>query len=165
MNTADAVLRIRATDISMFAMHFDGIAPPTPRFFLQPFGVDVSAFRALSEDLVFMTPELVTARTRVLDYFFAQKDVIKHDHIIFSFEESMLPGNVIKLIEQICWEIGFPSESLPLYLTGDKTEVLYNYPELGYFRDIVFMFKYLITGTAFLFYFVFYLLFTPTRIS
>lgn len=149
-NTADAVLRIRASDISMFAIHYDGIAPPTPRFFLQPFGVDVSAFRALSEDLVFLTPDLVTARTRVLDYFFAQKDTIKQDHIIFSFEESMLPGNLTKLLEQICWEIGFPSESLPLYLTGEKTEVLYNYPELGLFRDIVFMFKYLITGIVFL---------------
>lgn len=144
--TADAVLRIRATDISMFAMHFDGIAPPTPRFFLQPFGVDVSAFRALSEDLVFMTPDLVTARTRILDYFFAQREIIKQDHILFSFEESMQPGNVLKLLEQICWEIGFPSDNLPLYLSGEKTEVLYNYPELGLFRDIVFMFKYLITG-------------------
>ena len=149
MSTADAVLRIRATDISMFALHFDGIAPPTPRFFLQPFGVDISAFRALSEDLVFTTPELVTARTRVLDYFFAQRDIIKPDHIIFSFEESMLPGNVLKLLEQICWEIGFPSDNLPLYISGDKTEVLYNYPELRFFRDIVFMFKFLITGNFF----------------
>lgn len=132
----------------MFALHFDGIAPPTPRFFLQPFGVDVSAFRALSEDLVFTTPELVTARTRVLDYFFAQRDIIKQDHIIFSFEDSMQPGNVVKLMEQICWEIGFPSENLPQYISGEKTEILYNYPELGFYRDIVFMFKFLITGIS-----------------
>lgn len=143
------MLRIRATDISMFALHFDGIAPPTPRFFLQPFGVDVSAFRGLSEDLVFLTPELVTARTRVLDYFFAQREIVKADHILFSFEESMLPGNSVKLLEQICWEIGFPSDNLPLYLSGEKTEILYNYPELGLFRDIVFMFKFLITGNLF----------------
>lgn len=50
---ADAVMRIRATDIaSMMSLHFNGSAPPTPRFFLQPFGIDVSAFRVQSEDLV-----------------------------------------------------------------------------------------------------------------
>ncbi len=50
----------------------------------------------------------VTTRTRVLDYFLAQKDIVKDDHMLFRFESSMAAGNIKKLMEQICWEIGFP---------------------------------------------------------
>lgn len=70
---ADAVVRMRAFDIpSMFSLHLNGMAPPTPRFFLQPFGFDASVFQAQSEDLIFYTPDLVATRTRVLDYFTMQ---------------------------------------------------------------------------------------------
>ncbi len=141
---ADAVIRMRAFDIqSMVSLHLNGTAPHTPRFFFQPFGFDASAFRAQSEDLIFFTPDLITTRTRVLDYFTAQREFIKDDHLIFQFETSMLPGNINTLLEQLCWEIGFPSENLPPYITGEATEILYNYPELEYYRDIVFLFKYL----------------------
>ncbi len=50
----------------------------------------------------------MTTRTRVLDYFLAQKDIVKDDHMLFRFESSMAAGNIKKLMEQICWEIGFP---------------------------------------------------------
>lgn len=143
---ADAVIRMRAYDIpSMLSLHLNGTAPPTPRFFFQPFGFDASVFRTQSEDLIFFTPELVTTRTRILDYFTAQREIIKDDHLIFQFEINMLPGNIVTLFEQLCWEIGFPNENLPLYVTGEQTEIIYNYPELEYYRDIVFMFKFLMT--------------------
>lgn len=54
----------------------------------------------------FTTPELVTTRTRVLDYFAGQKQLIKDDHLIFRFERTMEVGGIGKLLEQVCWEIG-----------------------------------------------------------
>jgi hypothetical protein len=146
---ADAIIRMRAYDIpSMLSLHLNGTAPPTPRYFFQPFGFDASAFRQQSEDLIFYTPDLITTRTRVLDYFTAQREIIKDDHLIFQFETTMLPGALTSLLDQLCWEIGFPTENLPLYITGEQTEILYNYPELEYYRDIAFMFKYLMTPDA-----------------
>jgi hypothetical protein len=63
------VIRMRASDIpSLISLHITGTAAPTPRYFFQPFGFDVSAFRIQSEDLVFHSPEQVTTRTRILDY-------------------------------------------------------------------------------------------------
>jgi hypothetical protein len=126
---ADSVIRMRASDIpSMLSLHINGAAPQTPEFYFRPFGFDASTFRSQSEHLIFLTPELVAARTRVLDYFTAQKDIIRDDHIIFQFESTMQPGNLTTLFEQLCWEIGFPKENLPLYLTGEQSEILYNYP-------------------------------------
>ncbi|PRP79727.1 hypothetical protein PROFUN_12661 [Planoprotostelium fungivorum] len=142
----DAVARMRAFDIpSMFSLHLNGTPPPSPRYFFQPFGFDASVFRTQSQDLIFTTPELVVTRTRVLDYFTTQRELIKDDHVIFQFEQNMQTGNINTLLEQMCWEIGFPSENLPLYLSGEQSEILYNYPELLYYRDIVFLFKYLTT--------------------
>ncbi len=36
------------------------------------------------------------------------------------FEQNMGAGNVTKLMEQLCWEIGFPDDAklFPLYVTG-----------------------------------------------
>ena len=36
---------------------------------------------------------------------------------------------------------------MPAYLSGEKREVLLNYPELVYYRDVVFMFKFMMTPT------------------
>jgi hypothetical protein len=121
------IIRMRASDIpSAFSLHLTGTAAPTPRFFFQPFGFDISAFRIQSEDLVFFSPEMVACRTRILDYHMALAEVIKDDHLIFHFETSMQPGNIVKLLEQICWEYGFPTDELPYYVSGERTEILYN---------------------------------------
>jgi hypothetical protein len=111
---------------SVFSLHLTGTAPLTPKYFLQPFGFDVSAFRVQSEDSVFYSPDMVICRTRILDYHMALSELIKDDHIIFHFETSMQPGHVVKLLEQVCWETGFPADELPYYLSGEKSEVLYN---------------------------------------
>ena len=50
--------------------------------------------------------------------------------------------------QQLCWEIGFPATNLPLYISGQQREILLNYPELMYYRDIVFMFKFMMTPTS-----------------
>ena len=44
-------------------------------------------------------------------------------------------------------EIGFPVSNMPAYLSGEKREILLNYPELVYYRDVVFMFKFMMTPT------------------
>lgn len=146
---ADGLVRMRATDFpSMFSIHITGTAPPSPRYFFQPFGINVSAFRAQSEDLIFHNPDQVATRTRILDYFISQQEIIKDDHLIFQFDVDMQPGNCAKLLEQLCWEIGYPPDNIPSYLSGEQTELLYNYPELKYYRDIIFLFKYLMNPKA-----------------
>jgi hypothetical protein len=37
--------------------------------------------------------------------------------------------------------MGFPRDDLPSYLSGENTLILDNFPELGFFRDIVYLFK------------------------
>jgi len=47
---ADACVRMRASDIpSFFSLHYNGTAAPTPRFFIKPFGIDVSSFIVLAK--------------------------------------------------------------------------------------------------------------------
>jgi hypothetical protein len=56
----------------------------------------------------------------------ALADTIKDDHIIFHWETSSQPGHLLKLIDQICWEVGFPTDEMPFYVSGERTEFLYN---------------------------------------
>src|SRR4051794_7293617 len=77
----DAIVRVRACDVpSLFSLHMNGEAPPTPRFYFQAFGIDMGPFEKQSEYMKFTTPELVATRTRVLDYFAAQKTLVRDDH-------------------------------------------------------------------------------------
>ena len=56
------------------------------------------------------------------------------------------------LLRQLCLHTAFPTEPasslLPLYLSGESRLVLENYPELGFFRDIVFIFKLLMVPSS-----------------
>jgi len=145
----DVIIRQRATDIpSMFSLHLCGNAPPTPRFFFQPFGFDMGPFAAQSQFMKFSTPELVVARTKVIDYFTSQANLVVPDHRIFCFESSHALGNLEALLRQLCWEIGFPEPDLALYVTGEKTEILDSFPEFLYYRDVVFMFKFMMSPTS-----------------
>lgn len=146
---ADAVVRMRASDVpSLMCLNIAGSAPPTDEFEIKPFGVDAAAFIQLSEEMRFSTPELVTARTRVLDYFVAQRKLIDDSHILFQFEYSPSPGAMVTLMRQICWEVGFPSRKLAMYATGELPEVVDSYPEFRYFRDVAFLFKYMMCPTS-----------------
>ncbi len=58
-------------------------------------------------------------------------------------------GNIERLLEQVCWEIGFPVlNDQAQYVTGEAPEMTLNYPELLYYRDIVFTFKFMMTPTS-----------------
>lgn len=56
-----------------------------------------------------------------------------------------------RLMSNLCIQIGFPEgedgELLPYYLSGEEMTILENYPELGYLRDIVFLFKIMMAPT------------------
>lgn len=141
----DAVMRIRACDIpSHLCLHFSGQGGGP--FEQEPFWFDVSrSFALQSQMMQFVDPNLVAIRTKVLDYFNAQRESFKPEYLIFNWEQSMGVGNEIKLFERLCWQVGFPTEDLPSYLTGDnnQTELLDFYPELKCYRDTVFLFKYM----------------------
>lgn len=66
----------------------------------------------------------------------ALADVIKDDHIIFHWETSHQPANLLKLVDQVCWEVGFPTDEMPYYITGERTEFLYNVSKIIYFNYI-----------------------------
>ena len=47
------------------------------------------------------------------------------------------------LILQLCVRLGFPRANFGYVLTGELPEVMRSFPNLGYLRDIVFMFHLL----------------------
>ena len=91
-----------------------------------------------------------TARTS-LDCCGAQ--AVPESRRIFRFERSMeFGGAEALLLRQLCLHMAFPTERegqagggtlLPAYLSGESRLMLENFPELGFFRDIVFLFKML----------------------
>lgn len=52
------------------------------------------------------------------------------------------------LLDQLCLQMGFPRNELPYFLSGENPLVLDNFPELGFFRDIVYLFKALLAPTS-----------------
>jgi hypothetical protein len=61
----------------------------------------------------------------------------------------MLPGNLTKLFEQICWDIGYDTSNLPAYLSGEFIPTFIDaYPEMVHYRDVVFTFKYMMGPSA-----------------
>ena len=68
-----------------------------------PYGFELGSFAVESEDLQLSSPELHCARTRVLDYFAAQRKQLHEGQLLFRYERSM--------------EFGVAEEAL-LVLTG-----------------------------------------------
>lgn len=98
----------------------------------------------------FPNPRLVVVRTQVLDYFQRQMAIVKPSHVLFQFEVTNEVGAAeLRLVEQLCWQMGFEQISdLSRYITGENSEILDFYPEFPLYRDIVFMFKFMMTPTA-----------------
>jgi hypothetical protein len=84
-------------------------------------------------------PHLVATRTAVLDYFVALKRDVTPDRHMFNFEHSSIPAAENFLCDQLCVEFGFTNDStiLPLYVTGQRSELPDLFPELHILRDIV----------------------------
>ena len=148
----DAVIRRIACDVpSQFSLHYSGEAEGP----IQAFGFDMRHFALESETLQLTSPGLQACRTHVLDYFSSlRSEIIENDDecLLFRFERSMEFGKgERRLMSQLCIQIGFPEgedgELLPYYLSGEDMTILENYPELGYLRDIVFLFKIMMAPT------------------
>jgi hypothetical protein len=102
----DAVLRKVACDIpSPLSQHYDGSANgPVSRFV-----IEMRQFAAESAVFLMVDPSLTIVRTAVLDYFSQQRRGVQDDHVLFSFERSMMCGPAEELlIDQLCLEIGYP---------------------------------------------------------
>ena len=135
----DAVMRKIACDIpSATSLHYSGkTAGP-----VHPFGFNMGKFAYESEYLQFTTPETVSARTQVLDYFNDMTKIVRRDHVMFDFDRSNAVGRGEKrFFHQLCLHWGFDMQNLDLYISGENPEVYDNYPELSYFRDLIFTFK------------------------
>jgi hypothetical protein len=143
---ADAVFRKCATDIpSQACLHYSGLAPGP----VQPFGFELGNFAEESEYLKFSAPEAATARTQVLDYFYRLKSIVQSDHVIFSFEKSSeCSGADKRFMDQLCVQLGFLRGQEAAYISGVDPLVLDHYPEIGFFRDLVFMFKLVMVPTS-----------------
>lgn len=147
---ADVLMRLRAVDVpSLFCLNYSGEAEGPGA----PFGFEMGSFAVESEDLQLSSPELHIARSRVLDYFTAQRAIVSEACILFRFERTMAFGNAeFQLLRQLCLHSAFPSEPaavlLPSYLSGESRLLLENFPELGFFRDIVYLFKMLMVPSS-----------------
>lgn len=143
----DAIVRIQASDIpSHFSLHISGAAPGP----VLPYGIDIGTFEIQSEFMTFTRPEYHIARTQVLDYFTAQCKLVPADNILFDFtSESHHCSAMDNLLQQLCWDMGF-DRNVPSvnYLTGADPRILEFYPELGFFRDIMFTFKFLMSSSS-----------------
>jgi hypothetical protein len=144
----DAVLRVAAVDHpSQLSLHYSGAALGP----LQPFGIETGMLALESDFLEFTSPELCIVRTQVLDYFTQMQQVVPRDHVVFQFESSMQFGAAERdLLNQVCLQMAYPrsSELLPRYLSGEEAIFLDDYPELAFFRDLVFLFKALQAPTG-----------------
>ena len=142
----DACLRKVAVDVpSALSLQYSGEAVGPVR----PFGFTMGNFAEESEFLKFSLPEAAAARAQVLDYFHNMRRTVKDDHLIFRFDETMEVTYGDKLlVDQICIHMGFQRNCEKEYLVGLNRNMLDHYPELAYFRDIIFMFKLTMVPTC-----------------
>jgi len=88
-------------------------------------------------------------RSQCLDYFTQLRNSLREQDIIFRFESSMEFGQGERaLLDQLCLQMGFPRDDLASFLSGENPLVLDNFPELGFFRDIVYLFKALLAPSS-----------------
>ena len=155
---ADAICRVKACDDpSTFALHYSGLCEgPT-----EPYAIEAGAFDTLGSNLPIYDPNLCSLRFRCLDYLRAStmNDRGFKRKTIFNFDNIMTPmDGDTELINQLAINLAlarpFPptdeaminySASLIAGTNGAIIEVL---PEFEYFRDIVFHFKFAVSGQA-----------------
>ena len=155
---ADAVMRIVAfDDPSVMTLHYSGKAEGPFDGHTKPFGFEMGHFEKETETAIFTNPELNTARTQILDYFHQQLSFLDDDHTIFRFERSMTVGvGEISLLDQVCLAAGFarkmsdvqPDHTFAKYLCYEERDLIDSYPELAFFRDIVYFCKAFMAPTS-----------------
>jgi hypothetical protein len=113
-----------------------------------PFGFSMGYFAGESEWSKLPDPAMQAVRCQVLDYFTQQRTFVRDDHTLFGFEVGMSFGAAeARLIGQVCLHMGFTLEEPFALLTGEDSTLMDNYPELGIFRDIVYLLKAVMAPT------------------
>ena len=144
---SDRVLRVIASDVpSELSLHYAGQAAGP----VKPFCFECAHFVAESQASRFHDPTVAVARTRILDYLLSRRRAAEDDHVIFNFERSMAVENEAKLLHQVCVSMGYDSQPgrLGAYLSGEDPVIVDQFPELGHFRDVVFLFKAMMCPTS-----------------
>lgn len=135
----DVTMRKIASDIpAQSSLHYSGMAKGP----VKPFGFGLGNFDDESEYLKFVNPESASARTMILDYFHDLHQTIPKENLLFRFNEGQdcMPSDK-KFIDQLCLQMGFLRGQEKQYITGVNRNLLDHYPEIGFFRDLIFMFK------------------------
>ena len=154
---ADCVIRLQPFDApNALSQHYAGVADgPQDTNVIQPFAFDFGYFLQESGFLLFHDPDLVLRRTQVLDYLVSVVENVTPNHMIFKFEQSLKFGSGDRiLLENLSLQLGFPimglngEDLLPSYLSGENSALIDIFPQLAYFRDIVFLFKSLLSPSA-----------------
>ena len=168
---ADAVLRKEACDVpSTLSLHYSGRALGP----LKPFGVEMRQFATESALFLLPDPAMMIVRTQVLDYFHAQQRGVDEAHTLFKWEQAMECSSAEEIfIDQICLDVGYPRpasfyglktdqdgvkemEKVPQsqllvaaqYITGERKEIISDFPEFAHFRDLIFLLKLMMAPTA-----------------
>jgi hypothetical protein len=141
----DATLRKIACDIpSQSSLHYSGLAKGP----VHAFGFELGTFEEESEYLKLSYPESAVARTQVLDYFHQMKKKVSPDHMLFNFEKGNECCSADKLyIDQLCVQMGFRRGDAAFDITSPNKGILQLYPEIAFFRDVIFMFKLVMVPT------------------
>ena len=147
VTVSEAILRVKASDIpSQLSLHYAGKSEGPMHG--KGFGVEMRVFAAESETFLLTDPALVFLRTQVLDYFHDQQGHVDDGALLFRWEQSMAVGDGEKeWLDRVSLDMGYPRGFAGEYLTGARGEVLRDFPELGFFRDIVFLLKTLMCPT------------------
>lgn len=155
---ADAICRVKACDDpSTFALHYSGLCEgPT-----QPFAIEAGSFDSLGSNLPIYDPNLCSLRFRCLDYLRASTMNERgfQRKTIFNFDNIMTPmDGDTELINQLAINLAlarpYPptDEAMINYsaslITGVNGAIIEVLPEFEYFRDIVFHFKFAVSGQA-----------------
>jgi hypothetical protein len=128
---------------SQLALHYSGMSTGP----VHPFGIDIGDFAVESETLPLFDPALACVRASVLNYFTNRNRPVPEDHLVLRFNESdLVSAGDTTLVQQLCVQMGFhrsgsPEQDAADYISGNSPEIMDNYPELGWFRDIVFFLK------------------------
>jgi len=145
----DAVMRRRATDHpSEACSHLLGQCRDGRQLGVAGFGLSVSSYATQTATIEMHYPELVVARTAVIDYFTSPQQ--QQYQKIFTWEDDfrLLPTlATMKYLRNICREVAAPVHNAhQMLLTGDpKVSFLHvNYPELRAFQNIAFFWKFLL---------------------
>eukprot|EP00760_Papus_ankaliazontas_P009215 PhM_4_TR13981/c0_g1_i1/m.81553 len=139
---SDIIMRQPATDRpNLISNHLKGYKGK-PGFAPGP-----GKYATQTETIMMITPEVLHARTEILDYYSELHEDIPQSHILWKWEESMKECKATNIMmKQICQCEALSSRDYGYYVAGAKESqfcVLCKYhPEFKYYRDINFYFKY-----------------------